>query len=1099
MPAVVRAGSHLRRLVAAAAVVSVTCGVPAVLVSVGGNPLSARFTGAIVRLPELVIRGTPVHPPDLVAWIVAVCIGAAWVVWAWMCTCLVVEARAQRLGLPAPRLPAARTFQSVAALLVGGVLTISAFGRPGQLDIGARTAASGAAGSPSHGSAVLHLAGRRRVLPAWSTGASRPDEDDGPSAPGDRVGRVTTHGFPVIDDFAEWLAGGGAPARGDTTERGADLGGSTGATGGPVERLGEHAGHRAGHAQASERLDALQQVCGPVHLVGRRETLWSIAERTLGSSLRWPEIASLNYGVVQPDGGSLASDHWVRPGWRLQLPVPAGTPTSRPLQATPGEPADTTPADTTPADTTPADTTPADTTPADGARGGNRAEAVSLFELGTAIALGAGATVLVDRLRRAQSRRRPIDRFPRLADGTAVDLERRLRSEARSHDVREAVRAVRHAVAAVEPSERDGSSGNRVVAVHVTADDVAVLVDSVGSQGDGGAAVPVPFRPHPVPGWSVVSRHALGRSTPFHDRGDADADSDLPQPLPLALVTVAVGAGSAALVDLFAVGPTIVGGPPDVVDAQLRSFVVELATAPWRWSTRVVAVGLGAVPSGLPGVEVAADASPVLDELEASPCPSSRCEPGRGTARTSREGPTGRAHAEALLVVCGSRCRGSDVERLVRLARTVGGGTTVVAAEPRPDRAGPVPVLEELVCSGDGHGARRARVGDPASFVSPYCFPSPPAVDGSDVLETDPLSHPTPDTSAARAAGSRPAGLDPEDAEALGALVAATHGDAVSADAAPYRALTMPLPRRYGPTTESAPVGPGAAPVGPGAAPPVAGVPIEGPGPDRAPIAAEAAPDLPSATGARPGAPEVEVLVLGPVEVRGATRPFTRAWARELVVYLAMHERGATTDAWAEALWPDRTLAPSSLHSTASVARRALGVASDGLDHLPRSQGRLLLRPTVGTDWARFVRLADEEDPDAWSEALGLVRGRPFEGLRAPDWPLLEGISPAIEASVVDLAGRRSAVALKRGDARASSWAARQGLQVSPYDERLYRMLMRAADLAGNSAGVEAVMAELLTLVADDVEPCDSVHPATIDLYRQLSRRSRLPRVASGA
>jgi hypothetical protein len=52
-------------------------------------------------------------------------------------------------------------------------------------------------------------------------------------------------------------------------------------------------------------------------------------------------------------------------------------------------------------------------------------------------------------------------------------------------------------------------------------------------------------------------------------------------------------------------------------------------------------------------------------------------------------------------------------------------------------------------------------------------------------------------------------------------------------------------------------------------------------------------------------------------------------------------------------------------------------------------------------------------------------------------------------------------------------------------------MLLRAADLSGNPAGVEAVMGELIKLVADDVEPFDSIHPATIDLYRSLSRRKR--------
>jgi hypothetical protein len=50
-------------------------------------------------------------------------------------------------------------------------------------------------------------------------------------------------------------------------------------------------------------------------------------------------------------------------------------------------------------------------------------------------------------------------------------------------------------------------------------------------------------------------------------------------------------------------------------------------------------------------------------------------------------------------------------------------------------------------------------------------------------------------------------------------------------------------------------------------------------------------------------------------------------------------------------------------------------------------------------------------------------------------------------------------------------------------------MLMRAADLGGNPAGVESAMSELVRLVADDIEPLDSVHPSTVELYRSLTRR----------
>jgi Bacterial transcriptional activator domain len=148
----------------------------------------------------------------------------------------------------------------------------------------------------------------------------------------------------------------------------------------------------------------------------------------------------------------------------------------------------------------------------------------------------------------------------------------------------------------------------------------------------------------------------------------------------------------------------------------------------------------------------------------------------------------------------------------------------------------------------------------------------------------------------------------------------------------------------------------------------------------------------------------------------------------------------------------------------------------------------------VETDWDRFVRHSRSARPEDWRCALELVRGRPFEGLRAPDWALLEGITAAIEAVVVDLSCRYAEICLSSGDAAGAEWAARQGLKVSAYDERLYRILMRAADVAGNPAGVESTMAELVHLVSDDVEPFDAVHPETLDLYRMLSRRQLVSR-----
>jgi len=267
--------------------------------------------------------------------------------------------------------------------------------------------------------------------------------------------------------------------------------------------------------------------------------------------------------------------------------------------------------------------------------------------------------------------------------------------------------------------------------------------------------------------------------------------------------------------------------------------------------------------------------------------------------------------------------------------------------------------------------------------------------------------------------------------------------------------------------------------------------PSEGPYEELALATPEGSPDNGVEGGGAPRAVhEIDVGVLGTVEIHGAARPFTRAWTVELVVYLVLHPGGVSNDQWATALWPDRPMAPASLHSTASAARRALGVAASGEDHLPRARGRLCLGPGVRSDWDRFVDLSRSQEADDWAAALALIRGRPFDGLRSPDWVVLEGVQATVEAVVVDVACRFADHCLGSKDPRRAEWAARQGLRVSPYDERLFRVLLRTAEVAGNPAGVEAVMAELLHLVADDVEPYDAVHPETLALYRELSRRA---------
>lgn len=254
---------------------------------------------------------------------------------------------------------------------------------------------------------------------------------------------------------------------------------------------------------------------------------------------------------------------------------------------------------------------------------------------------------------------------------------------------------------------------------------------------------------------------------------------------------------------------------------------------------------------------------------------------------------------------------------------------------------------------------------------------------------------------------------------------------------------------------------------------------------------------------------EVEVRVLGPVEIWGLERPIKRSWATELIVYLAMHRRAVSNEVWATALWPDKLMAASGLHSLTSVARRSLGRGENGMDHLPRARGHLRLADSVGTDWMNFKNLADN---GLWEQALQLVRGRPFESLRYSDWPVMEGWVALMESEITSVALYTAEKSLAKGDFETAQWAARKALSASPYDERLYCLLMRAADLAGYSWGVEAVMKELVKVMELDSRLGDDqsrhradnrrglanrcieqqvlnfLHPQTVELYLKLSK-----------
>jgi DNA-binding SARP family transcriptional activator len=247
------------------------------------------------------------------------------------------------------------------------------------------------------------------------------------------------------------------------------------------------------------------------------------------------------------------------------------------------------------------------------------------------------------------------------------------------------------------------------------------------------------------------------------------------------------------------------------------------------------------------------------------------------------------------------------------------------------------------------------------------------------------------------------------------------------------------------------------------------------------------------------------VRVLG--EVEAVRRTGADAEARlqpirqkglEAIVYLALRESSLDREELESKLFPDGTNAAKTVYNTVSAARALVG---DDLFPPPEG-GRYELSERVVTDYGLFCDLvaqADETDDvqvaaELLTEALGLVRGEPFTGVgRSYAW-----VGPhrgMIVAQVVDAAEELAEVRLATGDWRLAEWAARQGLRAFPSDERMYRLLMRAARAAGNVPGVQRVFRELCEVLADPdlgVEPEDTVHPETVALLEQLT--GSLPR-----
>ncbi|GAA4660122.1 LysM peptidoglycan-binding domain-containing protein [Arthrobacter cryoconiti] len=91
-------------------------------------------------------------------------------------------------------------------------------------------------------------------------------------------------------------------------------------------------------AAATKQAPAETKVASaPTVTVQNGDSLWSLAESYLGDGNRFNEIAQLNYGAPQPDGGSLSENHFINAGWTIKLPADASVSNDKALTVSVGD------------------------------------------------------------------------------------------------------------------------------------------------------------------------------------------------------------------------------------------------------------------------------------------------------------------------------------------------------------------------------------------------------------------------------------------------------------------------------------------------------------------------------------------------------------------------------------------------------------------------------------------------------------------------------------------------------------------------------------------------------------------------------------------
>lgn len=240
------------------------------------------------------------------------------------------------------------------------------------------------------------------------------------------------------------------------------------------------------------------------------------------------------------------------------------------------------------------------------------------------------------------------------------------------------------------------------------------------------------------------------------------------------------------------------------------------------------------------------------------------------------------------------------------------------------------------------------------------------------------------------------------------------------------------------------------------------------------------------------------VLLLGPVEVVGWSQQPDRHIVTELAAYLACHQdRPRSAEEIHAAVWPmtdaKADVVLDTVRQHLSRLRRALGEG-----HLPDAgkAGGYRLASTVSSDWFRFQALVEaarrterEASIGLWRQALGLVRGKAFEGVASGTygWAWNELLISEMETAIIDVAHQLAQASLPAAP-RMADWAAGRGLLAVATDETLWGDRYEAALAIGGRARLQRVHREANAVLGEQAD-----NGPLAALYSRLSTSEERP------